>query len=276
MARAQSNHARLWRMGFVLSVGILALWVSGFGLKEAVTSQNGARQIVKKMIVAHGGLERWKSAPTVSFEDHLRAPGVPSPLVSRVTVEQGRRRAYLDYPDNGMRLGWDGERAWSENWAHPYPARFMALLNYYFANLPWLTMDPGVRLGEPGTARLWDDSTNYVTIRMTFDEGVGDTPDDYYVLYIHPTTHQLSAVEYVVTYAAILPEGVKASPPNVVVYEEHAKVDGLIVPIRYTIYSKKDRSVQVAWEILDWSFSKPFDSARLMMPEGAVVDESIL
>lgn len=275
MAQVRANHTYWRRVAFALLVGILALWLPGCGSREAVTSQSEARQIVKKMIVAHGGLERWKSAPTVSFEDRLLTPGASSPLVSRVTVEQGRRRAYLDYPDSGMRLGWDGERAWSENWTHPYPPRFMALLNYYFANLPWLTMDSGVRLGEPGTARLWDDPTEYATIRMTFEEGVGDTPDDYYLLYIHPTTHQLKAVEYVVTYAAILPEGVKASPPNVVVYETYGKVDGLTVPTRYTIYAKKDRSVQVAWEIRDWSFSKPFDTARLMMPEGAVVDKSL-
>lgn len=275
MVQVRMNCVCWRRAGFALFVGILTLWLPGCGWRDAVTSQSEARQIVKKMIVAHGGLKRWKSAPTVSFEDRLLVPGAPSPLISRVTVEQGRRRAYLDYPDSGMRLGWDGERAWSENWTHPYPARFMALLNYYFANLPWLTMDSGVRLGEPGTARLWDDPTEYVTIRMTFEEGVGDTPDDYYVLYIHPTTDQLSAAEYVVTSTAILPEGVKASPPNVVVYEEHEKVGGLTVPTRYTIYSKKDHSVQVAWEIRDWSFSKPFDTARLMMPEGAVVDKSL-
>ena len=48
-----------------------------------------------------------------------------------------------------MRLAWDGRRAWSENWNAPYPPRFMALLNYYFLNLPWLTSDPGVILGDP-------------------------------------------------------------------------------------------------------------------------------
>lgn len=25
-------------------------------------------------------------------------------------------------------------------------------LNYNFLNLPWLTMDPGVKLGDPGTS----------------------------------------------------------------------------------------------------------------------------
>ena len=127
------------------------------------------------MIEAHGGLEKWRSAPTVSFEDTLQPPEGP-PLSSRVSVEQESRRAYLDFPEMGARIAWDGEKAWSENWQGPFPPRFFALLSYYFLNLPWLAADPGVNLDEPGTGSLWDDPTEYITVRMTFEPGVGDTP----------------------------------------------------------------------------------------------------
>ena len=42
-------------------------------------------------------------------------------------------------------------------WQAPTPPRFLALLNYYFLNLLWLTQDPGVIFASPQTARLWDD-----------------------------------------------------------------------------------------------------------------------
>ncbi len=237
------------------------------------TAGKETRQIVDAMIEAHGGFDAWSSAPTVSFESRFLPPGATSTLVSREVIEQGTRRAYIDYPGSEMRVAWDGERAWSEEWSGPFPPRFMALLNYYFLNLPWLTQDPGVFLGDPETARLWDDPTEYVTIKMTFGEGVGDTPDDYYVLYINPTTHLLKACKYIVTYSGILPEGVESTPDNIFVYEEFTTVNGLTVPTRCGIY-ELDQTPYASSEIVNWSFSKPFDSSRMIMPEGGVVDTS--
>lgn len=232
-----------------------------------------AAEVVESMIAAHGGMERWAAAPAVSFEDEFKQGAATSGAVSRVTVEQGPRRAYIDFPGTDTYLAWDGEKAWSENWAAPMPPRFLALLNFYFLNLPWLALDPGVHLGEPGTARLWDDPTEYVTVKMTFGEGVGDTPDDYYVLYIHPETRRLAATEYTVTYDALLPEGVDSTPPHILVFDRHETVDGLVVPTHYTIY-ELDRSVYGSCDVRDWSFTRGFDTARMSMPEGAALDTS--
>ena len=230
-------------------------------------------EIIKEMISAHGGMEKWRSAPTVSFEDHFLQAGAQKPTVSQVTVEQGRRRAYLDFPELKARIAWDGKRAWSENWQAPVPPRFMALLNYYFLNLPWLATDSGVNLNEPGKGKLWDDPTEYITVKMTFDAGIGDTPDDYYVLYIEPKTRRLKACEYIVTYASMLPPGAKATPPHILVYESFATVEGLIVPTRYSIFEKNHKLLATC-EIRNWSFKKPFDSARMTVPPGAIMDKS--
>jgi len=257
-----------------LALGCAAsfLSVSEGVARSAEPSSAAGREAVLAMAEAHGGLNRWSATPTVGFEDEFAVGGQP-PRVSRAMVEQGRRRAYIDFPGSGARLAWDGERAWSENWNSPVPPRFLALLNYYFLNLPWLALDRGVRLGEPGTARLWQDPREYVTVKMTFEKGVGDTPRDYYLLYIEPATNRLKACEYIVTYRALLPPGVEASPPHVLVYDEWHTVSGLLVPTKYTIYDK-DHSVYGSCRVRKWSFSKPFDETRMRMPEGAVRDTS--
>ena len=238
-------------------------------LASAVAHGADSAEIVGKMIDAHGGMEAWASAPTVAFTDEFRQGEATSGFPGRVVVEQGARRSHLDY--NGATIAWDGEKAWSVNWMAPTPPRFLALLNYYFTNLPWLTQDGGVNLGEPGTARLWDDPTEYLTVRMTFDAGVGDTPDDYYLLYIHPETYRLRANEYIVTYRSILPEGATATDPHILVYDEYTEVDGLVVPAHYTIY-EADETVYASCAFTDWSFSEPWDESWMEMPEGAVVD----
>lgn len=231
-----------------------------------------ALALIDAMIEAHGGMERWASAPTVSFTDELRPGETPSGAPTRVTVEQGPRRAYLDVTGTEMRMAWDGGKAWSENWALPMPPRFLALLDYYFLNLPWLARDPGVNLAEVGQAQIPGDSSRYQTVRMTFDPGTGDTPDDYYVLYIDPVTQRLKATEYIVTYQALLGEGEKSTTPHLLVYDEWTQVDGLTVPSHYTIY--EGEAVYATNQIRDWSFTEPFDLSRMAMPAGAVVDTS--
>ncbi len=263
-AKARSLKATsIWTL-FIVAVG--SSTVSASSAPESV-------KILGRMIDAHGGMTTWQSAPTVRFEDEWRMGEAESGNPSIVTVEQGSRRAYIDYSASDMTMSWDGSKAWSKNWQAPTPPRFLALLNYYFLNLPWLTQDPGVIFASPQKARLWDDPIDYIAIRMTFASGVGDTPDDYYVLYIHPETYQLRACEYIVTYRSILPEGVSASQPKILIYNEYATVDGLKVPKHFTIY-ELDKSIYASCAIRDWSFTQPFDQARMMMPANATLDES--
>jgi hypothetical protein len=224
--------------------------------------------LVDAMIAAHGGYERWAAAPSVSFVDEWSdGQGF------RTTVEQGRRRAYLEADGGAVRVAWDGAECRSVGWPEQGPPpRFLALLNWYFLNLPWIVRDPGVRL-EPGMGTLHDDATEYLTLRLTYDEGVGDTPRDWYELYIHPRTRRLAACRYVVTYRALLPEGVAATPPHVLRYDEWATVDGLVVPTRFTI-REEDGAVYASCTISEWSFRKPFDETRLNLGPAAVVDRS--
>ncbi len=260
------------RLLVFLAIALLTAFGCSTPSPEVEQTKSG-RQVVAQMIEAHGGLEKWRSAPTVSFEAALLPPESDSPLVHRVTVEQGPRRAYLDFPEMGARISWDGEKAWSENWKGPFPPRFFALLSYYFMNLPWLAADPGVNLSEPGTGRLWDDPTEYITVRMTFQQGVGDTPDDYYLLDIDPRIHRIRAAELTVTYAAVLPPDVDVMT-EVIVYEEFATVDGLTVPTKASIYGKDGSPLASFPEVRDWSFSQPFDESRMIIPPNAVLDTS--
>jgi hypothetical protein len=228
-------------------------------------------EVVNKMIEAHGGLEGWKTAPTMSFTDSFLPAAAKTPVVSQVTVEMTSRRAYLDFPAMDAQIVWDGEKAWSTNWKGRTPPRFLALLSFYFVGLPWLTADPGANLSEPGTGTLPDDPTEYITVKMTFGPGVGDTPDDYYLLFIDPNTYELKATEFTVTYADVLPPDVEFKK-DLGVFEAYEEVEGLKVPARFPLYV--DGELQGTYEWREVSFSQPFDGSRMTMPEGAVVDDS--
>lgn len=257
-----------------LSLALSAVFAALTFLPQPLEASSAkAEKVVDAMIEAHGGMKAWAEAPTVSWHDAFLPTGAPAAIEAQITVEQGPRRAYADYPGTEMSFAWDGEKAWSENWGLPFPPRFMALLNYHFLNLPWLAKDPGVHLGEPGTGTLEGDATEYITVKITYGEGVGDTPKDYYILYIHPETHQLKACEYIVTYRAILPEGVESGGPNTLIFDTFAEVNGLLVPTHYSIY-QADGSPYATCKVESWSFEKPFDESRMAMSEGAVEDTS--
>jgi len=245
---------------------VLCVAFSGARAQKAI-------DVVDGMIEAHGGMEAWASAPSVAFTESWTSNGFPPTPESHVVVEQGRRRAYHEIPAMNARIGWDGEQCWSLNWSRPTPPRFIVNLTWYFVNLPWVVKDPGVVLHEPETMTLWNDDTEYISIRMTFDPGTGDTPDDYYVLIIDPETYQLHGCVYVVTYPSLLPEGVTSTPEHVLIFEGMQTVDGLQVPASFTIY--EDEKFYAGCKLTGWSFRQPFDEKMVEMPEGAVIDRSM-
>jgi len=265
----------------IAAVTLALAWsLAGCGKKEkAETSKESAApveaappRIVINMIDAHGGMAAWRSSPPVSFEDELTVPGAPS-TISRVTVDQRPCRAYIDYPGSDMSLAWNGKEAWSTNWTQPYPPRFLALLNYRFLTLPWLTMDPGVHLSQPENATMWGDSLQYASVKMTFAPETRDNPNDYYRLYIDRKTKQLKACAYALTYRAMLPDSVDTMPERLLVYEDFQTVNGLLVPTKYTIYSGPGQPI-ASCVIRDWSFKRPFDEGRMTRPAEAAIDST--
>ncbi len=263
----------MFRLRLFMFAGLAALLLQGCTSAgpEATAPQTG-RETVARMIEAHGGLEKWRAAPTVSFTDTYIPAGELSGETSRVTVEQQSRRAYLDFPGSNATIVWDGEKAWGQNWKAPVPPRFLALLSYYFLNLPWLAADPGVNLSAPAKGKLDGDPTEYLTVKMTFGPGVGDTPDDYYLLFIDPKTYRLRGSQFTITYAAVLPPDVKEIKETIV-FDEFTSVDGLLLPGTGTVYKEDGtRSGTFRWSAV--SLRQPFDAARMQMPAGAVIDTS--
>jgi hypothetical protein len=250
-------------------MAMAAMAMAGVATPGPAHADRTVLEQLHQMTEAHGGLQAWRALRSMTFVDSW-----DSGLGSRVTMDLATRRARLELTGTDAVAAWDGEKVWSVNWpAKTPPPRFLVGLNWYFLNLPWVAQDPGVHVAEAGTATLGDDPTEYVALRMTFGEGVGDTPDDYYLLYVDPETHRLHGCEYVVTYRALLPEGVEHTPPHDLIFDEFTSIGGLVLPTAFTIY-EKDGSVYASCRVEGWELDEPFDEESVRMPEGAVIDES--
>lgn len=254
------------------------MWADPDAARERLNRSEGGR-LVLRSIEAHGGLDAWYSAPTSSYTWEYANVGADLQFESFLVADNRTRRIYHDLLTLGSygdpdpvdaRFAWTG----SEAWMHPASIerinpRFWASTGYYFEQIPFVLADPGLNYEV-----LQDDSLEgqpYRMVRVSYDDGVGDAPEDTYTLYLDPDTHQVRAIRYTVTYGRDVPPD--AEPRETLFfYEDYTTVDGLTVPRHFRGFGFENGTrgdfKNEAWAD-SISFSRPFNEARLTAPEGA-------
>ena len=268
------------------AIRVLLLVLVSLSISRASANDDGprytspeTRATVERMIAAHGGMARWLAAPTISFQRKATFSANPErPWILSETIEQGRRRLYQVWPESDTLLASDGTEVWTVNWQVPFPPRFVAQIGFYFLNMPWITQDAGIVLEESGRGPHPASSAEYIKVAMSFESGTGETPGDRYVLYIEPDSHLLRAIEYHVTYGALLdgaflPPSPKSIGPFYHVNQEFETVEGLTVPVQYSVHGKTG-SRSITGVVQSWSFRKTFDETMMSRPPDATLDTS--
>lgn len=231
---------------------VLAVAVMGCGgpteTEPGAESENAAEQAaqeeeriasyVQAVEDAHG-LDAWSSQDAVSARIELTFGGNPAldgrmiftPSMSKVRLDQGEASVI-----------WDGETAWVTPADAEFPrARFHVLTWPYFLAAPMKLRDPGTHLELLGAKQV--ETKLYDAARLTFDEDVGDTPEDWYIVYREPQTHRLEAMAYVVTYGTTPEEA--NEEPHAIVFSDFQDVEGVAIPTTWTfrLWSEDKRGV---------------------------------
>ncbi len=205
-------------------------------------------------IEAHGGLARWYSNGPLAFQFNYQPldDGTPRNTYEVANYWSAQTRHQL-VGDTTVQYGWDGQQAWvmPTDTLIPYDVRFWSLTPYYFVGIPFVLADEGITLSllEPDTLG----GNTYDLVKVTFGTGVGDAPDDYYVVYIAQDDNQVEAIRYIVSYPGYFPDGGHA-PEKLMTYEGAQTVEGVILPERYRTFWWKDE--QVAEHITNISLSE--------------------
>lgn len=229
---------------------------------------------------AHGGLETFKEYSVVEY-DLKDLPFSPVGVLNDHQLIDLNSRHILITSDT-YKIGFDGTEAWitPNTEALGIPPRFYSSTPFYFFGLPFLFADPGTNLESQGTKDL--DGKEYNVVKVTYDQGIGDTPDDDYVAYIDKDTNQLKLVHYIVTYPPLMQgKSIEELERHAAVYDEWQEVDGLVVPKKISFYvwtedGLGDESLgSIRFENVSFSKKSP-DPAIFKKPEGAVVDNSHL
>ena len=226
---------------------------------------------------AHGGLDTFKGYGTLEYDQQMELRGIVNLSDNQLFDLQSRKA--LITSDN-YKVGFDGNEAWitPNVEALGIPPRFYALTPFYFFGLPFLFSDPGANLESLGTKEL--NGKEYDVVKVTYDAGIGDTPDDDYVAYIDKDTNQIEILHYIVTYPPLMQgKTIDELERHAAVYEEWQEVDGLIVPKKLSFYEWSDdklgESAVGSMTFEDVSFKKEIPDPKVFLkPEGAIVDNS--
>lgn len=240
---------------------------------ERLEASEAGRRLLQT-IEAHGGLRNWFEAGSLSFDYHYRQTvenGKEMRTRNRVDLWTGRARQ--DGLDSEVSLAWDGEEAWISPNADsfPLPARFWATTPYYFLAIPFVLADEGIRIAEDGNETI--DGVDYARIRITYDSGVGDSSDDFYVLYLHPENHRVAAVRYIVSYPGFFPEG-GHSPEKLMWYRDYEASGELIFPTNFASYawSEEQLGAQLAEvSARNFTLGEPLEDSLFSRPERGVI-----
>ncbi len=164
----------------------------------------------------------------------------------------------------------DGRTAWVTPSDAELPrARFQLLTWPYFIAAPMKLSDPGTHLSPLGDRPF--DGLPLPAAKLTFDNGVGDTPEDWYIVYRAPTTDRLRALAYIVTFGKTAEQA--EATPHVASYEAWTTVDGVLLPTRISIHDWRSDQGMVGAPLTTVLLSEhtfvPFDPQRFEKPTDA-------
>lgn len=222
---------------------------------------------ISKVFDAHGGLDKWNSMKTLSFT-------MEKPNGNEVTTVDLKTRAELiDMPTHIQ--GYDGSSIWikekGDNKNDGSRAKFYRGLMMYFYAMPFIVGDDGI-IYEDAEPLNFEGKT-YPGILISYEAGVGTSPDDQYIIYYDAETGQMEWLGYTVTFGK---DG-KSKDFHFIRYNNWQTVNGLAVPKSIDWYkyenslpTEKRNTVEFTNVIL--SETAP-DNTMFSMPEGGKLIE---
>ncbi|MCK8481467.1 DUF6503 family protein [Psychroserpens algicola] len=174
---------------------------------------------ITKVFDAHGGVDIWKQMKHLSFT-------IEKPNGNEVITTHLKSRAErIDSPT--YTSGFDGQTLWvneKDGNAYTGNAKFYKGLMMYFYAMPFIVSDDGVlyETAEP----LVFEGKSYPGILISYEAGVGESPDDQYIIYYNPETSQMEWLAYTVTFGK---DG-KSSDFRFIRYNNWQNLNGIQLP----------------------------------------------
>ena len=213
---------------------------------------------IDKIFEAHGGYGTWAGMKELSFnkgeERHL--------------ISLRNRNSIIESPDRT--IGFDGSQVWvSPESAKVEGARFYHNLYFYFYAMPFVLGDPGVFYEDIEDREIL--GKTYAGIKISYDNGVGDSPKDNYIIWYDSETYKMEWLMYTVTFRS----GEVSQNYRLIKYDKWEEFNDLVLPTAIQWYnfendSIKDMRNEVVFDSIFISEKSP-RMDLFQVPEGAQI-----
>ncbi len=209
---------------------------------------------ISKIFDAHGGLDNWNTMQSLVFT-------MPKPEGNEITTTNLKsRKSLINMPNHT--IGFDGNDVWllkKDTTAYKGNPKFYYNLFFYFYAMPFVLGDAGI-VYEDAEALIFEDK-DYPGIKISYNAGVGESPEDEYILYYDKDTNKMVWLAYTVTFFT----KEKTKEFHLIKYDDWQMVNELLMPKTFKWYHFEDKIVgefqrEMSFVNISISQTKPEDS----------------
>lgn len=217
---------------------------------------------ITKVMEAHGGLDAWNKTKTLVF-------GIERPEGMELTTTDLKSRKSLIETDK-FKIGFDGNDVWIDDSQKVFKnnPKFYYNLMFYFYAMPFVLADDGISYYE--TEPLQFEGESYPGIKISYEAGIGESPEDEYILYYNPENYKMEWLAYTVTYFS----KEKSKDWHFIKYSDWEMLEGLILPKTIQWYNNEGMTVTELRNSVDFvntlASLKSRSASFYAMPEGAM------
>ena len=244
----------------ILGISILlVLLVTSCGRPAAEHSSDQHPEELKKIFEAHGGYGQWQKMDKLSYsisddEKHL--------------ISLKDRRARID-SDKGS-MGFDGQKVWiSPDSADLRNPHMYYNLYFYFFAMPFVLGDPGINYEQVAPKEFKGKLFN--GLKISYDGGVGNSPEDNYIVYYDPETYQMEWLMYTFTYTS----QESNDDYRLIKYDRWGTYNGIKLPVSLQWYTFAEDEVGDVRKEMKFErvilASTPPDESEFEVPEGGKI-----
>jgi len=187
-----------------------------------------AGQVIKAVEIAHNK-DAFMNQEIIKFDIDLNFGGQDR-LDATMYISSDSKYVRIDKND-GSSLVYDGEKVWlTPEDAEAKGARFDMFTWSYFFALPYKIDDEGT------ITELLDESETQKIIRLTFEKGTGDAPDDWYEVYVNKENYRIDYAGYIVTFGGTDVEKA-AENAHAIGYEDYQELNGISIAHKWKFYN---------------------------------------
>jgi hypothetical protein len=134
-------------------------------------------------------------------------------------------------------IGYDGKNAWLQSKGNiPYEGnpKFYYNLMFYFYAMPFVVVDDGIMYEDVDP--LIFENKIYPGVKISYNSGIGESPEDEYIVYYDTETGMMAWLGYTVTYFT----KEKSKKWSFINYNKWHVVNGIKLPKQLTWYAAED------------------------------------